>query len=1731
MSPATITDQPLLVEQTQRLYDQGLFLQAYRLSAGYWNPDTDIDSLSIDSIVLAGRLAWQIGSRRLSRWLLSKAYQRAPLNPQARYFSLHTPRRRSDILSRLLEYQREPVLPSADHELLAQWHASHAVMWATLRDFDNAWTCLDKARDLDPQDPWITTCVAEIHMLADHWVEALDAAERAWEAARGMPLSATMLSRCLVTCGRREEAATRIAEVADGSESFSVVLLGVWLLCAWGEQLEEHERVDVIARARAMVQLLPRLTPLPDAETQQSIARAGLDVAELAGDCEEVDRWNRQLKSPYFRTVLNNTRRNPNGRRIRLAYRPVAQKHDTCLPSSLSVALGALKVELDTDAAAAELTYGGTSIWQIAEWLEKRGLAVRHFRVSPESAWRLLERGIPFVISLEFERAGHSVAAVGIDQAAETLLVCDPSYPRELEMLLDGMCEGERPVGPRAMAVAPGSMADLLDSLLPREETRLTAAFMGYERHMDSGDVEAASRCLDEVTATAPDHILTRYLEAMHTMREGRVGESMAALQQMLADHPGCLRFRRSLIHACRLVGNTALLRDVLGQVVTSGRLPGVDATQEWWLPPSTYICQYADLLRFSSTTRPKAHVLLRGLIRDDPTNAEAWHNLADLFWEQRKPEEALAAYRAASCTAMVDEHYARAYCDALRDVGQESEGLEWLEKRVRKLGSSPRAAGPWITWIDALEECGYPERALQVHRDASGRHAESPEFLQFSVPFLSRMGHWEDAQRSLEALGRRGSPSQYHEAAAAYFQMAGDGDSALAHAERWVSEAPHSIDAARQLLALRYSRQGPDASAELAARWSAERPGHDGLETLRYHYLGSGAHDEKMRLLEARTRRNPEDGWAWRELALARIDDYELRTPASGADLHVEIRRLLGECDRTAPEDPATMRVHAAWCEAQGRWARATVAWLRAIEADPYELRSYRGAWACAAGLPAETRRRVLERIDAILAKRHGRLTLARDLAFMIADRFGLAEAEAAVARWGERRDDPEIVDAAAALLMQHGRGRSDAVRAFEMLKPAAARFPYHGALRFTLSRAYQNMGRDRDAQAVLTEHVRRHPDQVAARLRLADLSERQGDSAGAMTVLGAAADVAPLDADVWNARVELLIRLGSQEEARSLIAEAFEKMPENVYWREKAIGHLREIGDEVGAVGAARDGVRIFPDGAYMWFLLGTTLRQSPRLGESGEPERCLRRALALNARLFDAADELAQILAEQHRLVEAEEIIQQIRPLMADASPAEGRLAWLHRTAGEGDRAREEIADTVRRAPWYGWGWRLLLDWIEEDKQWSDARRVLCPAPPEMNTDRWFRVRRLKTIAAAEMKWSEIEPEWDRLARDYPEDVPLHLEYYDELRRNKQEARAAEILDVASKLTSDDPYVQARWVSQIAERGTENDAVDAMLRVWFNQQEQSTWPAVSAWEALAKLNLGERALRASLRRLKHGAQPSLQALLIMASEVMKGEKVPEWSCRDWIEGDPRGLNLMKLLRLIDHQPWVTAEHRNIVISQMNKAGAYRTVRRYWYEQRLKVEQDTQIWSQVGDALLNLDPIEARNFLAGWRKRRDIEMWVVCSYVISIPRQSENDFREIRRSAQEALQRLPHDHTARYLACTLVEMCILLDDSPALRQAFEDYSRYLTGTKLDSEWFPDQRRYLFDELPHVQQRILAEGRPGDLPGMRKRILEQQSLRSATSLVTTNGLGKAFLFVLGYMLFMAFIGLLRSCE
>jgi tetratricopeptide (TPR) repeat protein len=253
-------------QEIEDLYDRNLFVGAYQRSKGYWQPSTNLESLSLEELILGGRLATRLGGLRLSRRLLALAHTKNPADPLVRYFTVGVRRRGWDVFDELRAFEADPDLGGDDRELEGAWYAHFALVWAQFRDMARADDCLNHAHELSPRDAWILSCESGVHGYAHRWEAALRAAEQAWEISLGATFAASCLANSLIHLGRTEESAQRLATAAESGQSYEVALYACFYLCTLAETLDEGKRHPILDRAGAIAERLSTLAPLADRE-------------------------------------------------------------------------------------------------------------------------------------------------------------------------------------------------------------------------------------------------------------------------------------------------------------------------------------------------------------------------------------------------------------------------------------------------------------------------------------------------------------------------------------------------------------------------------------------------------------------------------------------------------------------------------------------------------------------------------------------------------------------------------------------------------------------------------------------------------------------------------------------------------------------------------------------------------------------------------------------------------------------------------------------------------------------------------------------------------------------------------------------------------------------------------------------------------------------------------------------------------------------------------------------------------------------------------------------------------------------------------------------------------------------------------------------------------------------------------------------------------------------------
>ncbi|HYD42599.1 MAG TPA: tetratricopeptide repeat protein [Anaeromyxobacter sp.] len=1315
--------------EVQRLYDLGLFLQAWRAAA----PLGPLEGWSgLDARILAGRLWMQLGDQpRAIRCHLG--LRRLHASSQRAWYWIAWA-----VRARLGPYAAQTLLRARVEEAegtgeggaeLVGFAASTAAM---LKDFPEAERLLARAERMDPGSAWIRIERAHVLRAADDYAGALAAAE---EASRLRPAYRPALEAradLLVLLGRDDEA---LALLTDGMERFESASIG-WALA----QLQEA-REDV-AGAEATLVRVEAWSPLRNRALVEYLARRRSDLAWRRGDREATIRLAKASRNPFHEKLAARLEAGHEGPRRALPV-PFVRQHDkTCAPATLTALSRFHGVEARHLEVAEKICYDGTPDWAQRRWAEEQGFVVREFTVTWDATRALVDRGLPFSLATIDPGSGHLQAVVGYDEGRGTLLLRDSNFRVLGELAAEGL-EAYRATGPQGAVMVPRDRAAMLDGLeLPDAHLydlyhRVQIALAAHRRD----EADAARRALAEA---APGHRLALHVDRVLACYDADEEARLAATDRLLALFPDDVNLRlsrqASLAELGRHLARVEYLRAERARA-----------------PHPLLSLVLAEAIRLDARTRPEVEGLVRTLLRALPHDPAVYRLLGHVQWE-RDRGEALRAYRAAACLGWAEEHHAESLFRAARSLGKVEEGLELLRWRERRQGGL--SGQPAMTLSDALEALDRTSEALEVLEAAVARRPQDGALLLFAARARAAAGQLADAHALLARARTSAHPAQVLRTEAALAERAGDVATAAARWEALAELDPLDVGAARAAARSLAATRGEEA-ARAWVRSRAERfPHHQGLSHVLLEWLG----DEPPAVVEVELRRllaaHPGDAWAWRELALVRSRQGDV----AGA---------LEVLERAAAIDPATPPLHnvrASVLAAAGRIDEAKAELLRSLACDAD------GEWALD---------RLLE-LSADGAERRAHLATVRGelrrqvvlgdgiLAYQSRSTGILAEEDVLAELREAHRLRPDLWHSWVALARQLAHvGRLD--EAGGILSEAAERFPLLPRIPLEQAALARAAG-DRDAtRRALERAVALSPGWPQAAIDLAAVLHEAGDFPAELAVLERALRHAPSQPLLHGWRADALRLSGREEEARAALERALRLDPGYAWAWETLVELCRRRGAPGHPLAFAESLAAERPHDSGAWVLVARA-RKAPE--DRLEP---LERAVQARPRDVSAWELRVDTLAALKRFDEA--LASTDPPAFGGVPPPSLRLraVKLHDARGDRARALDELRALVAREGDDLEAWQLLADW--EDAAGNGAASLaaadtLVRLAPHRAASHGYRGQALlRTGARAEGKAAlrralDLDPSYgwavDRLLAAELEDGWTRAEVLEELRR---------------------------------------------------------------------------------------------------------------------------------------------------------------------------------------------------------------------------------------------------------------------------------------------------------------------------------------------------------------------------
>jgi cellulose synthase operon protein C len=676
MGIATAAPHNRIFVQIEASYDAGLYLQAYQQA---WIADrTHTDRASM--MVLAGKIANQVGAPRLARWLHLKAGREFPTSAPAAYryaqALLH-----SQGLLKTWQFTQNWVLP---HDITsrqtAEWWALQAHLLGHWRDFDAADRLITQAQAFDPDNPWLGIEQAWLLAQQDRLDEALITVETSLQQRPWNRSAIAMAVHLHDRLGQPDRAYKYLEASQDHLESGALVL-----------QLAHRQKDQGdYDRAAQSYDRYETLMPLLERREQECLAAWRSEVAYGQEDLAQTRFWAKQVPGAFYQALVDRLDANlVHPERVLLPVKFIAQHHMTCVPATLAMLSQFWGMPIDQQTIALTIDpageQAGISAQQQRHWAEQQGWLVREFTVTWESSIALIDRGVPFSVSTIDVSSAHLRAVVGYDKTLQQLLLRDPQQTNLATVWATTFFSTYAATGPRGMVMLPADRADLLD-------------------HLELPDAALYDQPLVTLVADAPDHYITLQAQRDYFVQAIRSGQGdddtipalLAVLDRLLEKFPDQPLFLQDKLCCWQnqddRTASLALLARICRQPIC---------------PPFFWQAYAIEL----GQTNPKAIHLLHRSIRHLPHIPQNYAALGDILWLQGDRQNAVNLYRIAACLDDRSTRYACTYFLTASQIGQTAIGLEYMQQRWERWGD--RSSEPALTLFWAYQEAGQLDRAF----------------------------------------------------------------------------------------------------------------------------------------------------------------------------------------------------------------------------------------------------------------------------------------------------------------------------------------------------------------------------------------------------------------------------------------------------------------------------------------------------------------------------------------------------------------------------------------------------------------------------------------------------------------------------------------------------------------------------------------------------------------------------------------------------------------------------------------------------------------------------------------------------------------------------------------------------------------------------------------------------------------------------------------------------------
>ncbi|MGI2329095.1 tetratricopeptide repeat protein [Planococcus sp. YIM B11945] len=197
----------------------------------------------------------------------------------------------------------------------------------------------------------------------------------------------------------------------------------------WSFSMEQVKRLCHLGRYQETIHLIKEINARNPFHIYQDY------YIYLTAEClyklekwEELLAWIQENQNVLEKTIYGKTTIQRNGNIKELKLTPKVQKLDYCVPASLSIMLEAFGMEIDQDEIASHVfDVTGSKLKTTMAYMESLGLKAQYFKGSVEVYKKIIDAGVPVLLSMMIENNAHVQIIVGYDDRLQALIIQDPN--------------------------------------------------------------------------------------------------------------------------------------------------------------------------------------------------------------------------------------------------------------------------------------------------------------------------------------------------------------------------------------------------------------------------------------------------------------------------------------------------------------------------------------------------------------------------------------------------------------------------------------------------------------------------------------------------------------------------------------------------------------------------------------------------------------------------------------------------------------------------------------------------------------------------------------------------------------------------------------------------------------------------------------------------------------------------------------------------------------------------------------------------------------------------------------------------------------------------------------------------------------------------------------------------------------------------------------------------------